>query len=148
MPIQFKPVLKSEPGIFGGGNKKYYASIVYDKPFTMDQMVKEIEKFSSLSEPDIRGVLIALENVIQDKLCDGRIIRFDRLGNFYPSIHSNGVATEEEVGATIIKKITIGYRPGDRLKASLKTAKFTKVSSATPNAPITPEPEPKPEPEP
>jgi len=148
MPIQFKSVLKSEPGVLGGGNKKYYASIVYDKPFTMDQMVKEIEKFSSLSEPDIRGVLIALENVIQDKLCDGRIIRFDRLGNFYPSIHSNGVATEEEVGATIIKKITIGYRPGDRLKASLKTAKFTKVSSATPNAPITPEPEPEPEPEP
>ncbi len=139
MSIQFKSILKPEPGVLGGGNKKYYASIVYDRPFTIDQIVKEIEKFSSLSEPDIRGVIIALENVIQDKLCDGRIIRFDRLGNFYPTIHSNGVATEEEVAASIIKKITIGYRPGDRLKASLKTAKLYKVNSAKPNAPITTE---------
>ena len=139
MPIQFKSVLRCEPGVLGGGNKKYYASIVYDKPFTMDQMVKEIEKFSSLSEPDIRGVIIALENVIQDKLCDGRIIKFERLGTFYPSIHSNGVDSEEDVGSSIIKRLAIRYRPCDRLKASLKTTKLSKVSIAKSNAPITPE---------
>ena len=32
--------------------------------------IVEIEKFSALSEPDIRGVISALENVIQNKLAD------------------------------------------------------------------------------
>ena len=139
MAIQFKSGLRCEPGIVGGGTKKYYASIIYDRPFTIDQMVKEIEKFSSLSEPDIRGVIIALENVIQDKFCDGRIIKFERLGNLYPSIHSNGVPTEEDVVSSVIKRVTIRYRPGDRLKASLKTAKLSKVSTTKPEAPETPE---------
>ena len=139
MAIQFKSVLRCEPGIVGGGTKKYYASIIYDRPFTIDQMVKEIEKFSSLSEPDIRGVIIALENVIQDKFCDGRIIKFERLGNLYPSIHSNGVATEEEVLSPIIKKVTIRYRPSERLRESLKIAKLSKVTDSKPSTPITPE---------
>jgi len=59
MSIQFKSLLKCEPGVSGGGNKKQYASILYDRPLTTIQMVKEIEKFSALSEPDIRGVIIA-----------------------------------------------------------------------------------------
>ena len=139
MSIQFKSVLRCEPGVVGGGIKKYYASIIYDRPLTTDQMVKEIEKFSALSEPDIRGVIIALENVIQDKLCDGKIIKFDRLGTFYPSMHSNGVAKEEDVVSSVIKRVTIRYRPGDRLKASLKTAKLSKVSTTKPEAPETPE---------
>ncbi len=139
MPIQFKSLLKCEPGVLGGGNKKYYASIIYDRPLTTDQMVKEIEKFSALSEPDIRGVIIALENVILDKLCDGKIIRFERLGTLYPSIHSRGAETEEEVISSLIKKVTIRYRPGERLRDSLRTAKLAKVTTTKPSAPVTPE---------
>ena len=139
MSIQFKSLLKCELGVLGGGNKKQYDFIIYDRPLITDKIVKEIEKFSSLSEPDIRGVIIALENVIQDKFCDGRIIKFERLGNLYPSIHSNGVATEEDVVSSVIKRVTIRYRPGDRLKASLKTAKLSKVGTTKPEAPETPE---------
>jgi predicted histone-like DNA-binding protein len=139
MSIQFKSLLKCELGVLGGGNKKQYDFIIYDRPLITDKIVKEIEKFSSLSEPDIRGVIIALENVIQDKLYDGKIIRFKRLGTLYPSIHSTGVATEEEVVSPIIKKVTIRYRPSDRLRESLKIAKLSKVTASKPSTPITTE---------
>jgi predicted histone-like DNA-binding protein len=137
MAIKYKAVLKTEPGVPGGGVKKYYAQIVYDSIVTVDELVKEIEKFSALSEPDIHGVIIALENVVQDKLLASRIVRFNRLGNLYPRLHSRGVDTEEEVLHTIIKRAGIRYLPGDRLKALLKATKYTKVETTTP-PPTTP----------
>lgn len=62
----------------------------------MDNLVKAIEKFSSLSEPDIRGVIIAIENVIQQQLVEGKMVRLDKLGSFYTSLSSHGVADPQQ----------------------------------------------------
>lgn len=93
----------------------------------MDDAVKTIEKFSSLSEPDIRGVIIAFENFMQDGLAAGRIIRMERLGTFYPAISSNGEKTEDEVNASSIRDSGVNYRPGERIKKAIADAGFTKV---------------------
>ena len=66
MAIKYKLIEKGEPGVVGGGTKKWYANIVTDGEETVDDLVKAIEKFSALSEADIRGVIIALENVMQN----------------------------------------------------------------------------------
>ena len=132
MSVLFKPILRGEPGVVGGGIKKYYARIVYERPVTTNHLVTEIEKFSALSEPDIRGVIIAVENLVIEKLKDGFIIKFDRLGTFYPTIHSLGVENEEDVLNDIIKNMTIRYRPSERLRDLLEIVKFTKVPTKTP----------------
>ena len=54
MAIDYKVVEKGQPGVVGGGEKKFYAQIVYGKEATVDELVKNIEKFSALSESDIR----------------------------------------------------------------------------------------------
>ena len=90
MAIKYKIIQKTQPGVAGGGVKKFYASVVVDGEVTVDDLVKEIEKFSSLSEPDIRGVIIALENVIQNKLADSKRVQLEKLGTFIPTIHSEG----------------------------------------------------------
>ncbi|GAB1415437.1 hypothetical protein MASR2M117_08430 [Paludibacter sp.] len=79
-------------------------------------MVQEIEKFSSLSEPDIRGVIIALENAIQNKLASSRIVRMEKLGTFYPTLSNEGTEKAEDITSVSIKSVGINYRPGDRLK--------------------------------
>lgn len=127
MAIKFKAIQKAQPGVAGGGTKKYYASIVLNDEVTIDALVKDIEKFSSLSEPDIRGVIIALENVIQNKLSDGHIVRLEKLGSLYPAISSEGVLEEKEVVSDIIKSVGINYCPGERLKNTLNDVKFKKV---------------------
>ncbi|MCK0206389.1 HU family DNA-binding protein, partial [Ornithobacterium rhinotracheale] len=68
MSIKYKVVERGQPGVKGGGTKKFYANVVNDGEYSIDDLVKQIEKFSALSEADIRGVIIALENVIQDAL--------------------------------------------------------------------------------
>ncbi|MBP1617529.1 MAG: DNA-binding protein [Bacteroidetes bacterium] len=78
MSIPYKVVQRGQPGVAGGGVKKLYAAVVTTGETTVDELTKEIEKFSALSEADIRGVIIALENVMQNELasmtgqpCDG-----------------------------------------------------------------------------
>jgi predicted histone-like DNA-binding protein len=122
MAIKYKTIQKGQPGVVGGGTKKYYASIVIDGEVTVDQLVKEIEKFSALSEPDIRGVIIALENVIQDKLADSKMVRLEKLGTFYPTLSSDGKDTEEAVDGHAIRSVGVNYRPGARTLNTLKNA--------------------------
>jgi len=128
MPIKFKAQLKAQPGVAGGGTKKYYATIATDGEATVDELVKDIEKFSSLSEPDIRGVIVALENVIQNKLTEGKIVRLEKLGSLYPAISSEGVDKIEDLTSRQVKDIYINYRPGDRLKKAISDAELKKVS--------------------
>jgi predicted histone-like DNA-binding protein len=127
MPILFNVMEKGQPGVVGGGEKKFYAAIKYDGEVTVDELVKEIEKFSSLSEPDIRGVIIALENTIQDKLANSKIVRLEKLGNFYPSISSEGVEKAENFSSNNIKKVNVNYRPGPRIIKALENAGFKKA---------------------
>ncbi|WP_423129138.1 HU family DNA-binding protein [Gaoshiqia sp. Z1-71] len=127
MAIDYKVIEKGQPGVVGGGEKKFYAQIVYGKEVTVDELVKEIEKFSALSEADIRGVIVALENVIQDKLAQSRIIRLEKLGSLYPAISSKGEEKEKDVDAETIRKASVNYRPGKRILETLKAAGFSKV---------------------
>jgi len=127
MTIQYCVRERGQPGVVGGGTKKYYAAIVTDGETTVDDLVKDIEKFSSLSEPDIRGVIIALENVIQNKLSEGRIVRLEKLGSLYPTLSSEGMNTPEEVNSSCIKELNINYRAGDRIKKAINDAGLKKV---------------------
>ena len=127
MSVKFRSIEKGQPGVLGGGEKKFYAQAISDGELNIKELVKEIEKFSALSEPDIRGVIIALLNVITDKLASGKIIRLEELGSLQTSISSEGVATEEEVIHTIIKDAHVIFRPGSRIKNALKAVTFQKV---------------------
>lgn len=126
MPIKYKLMQKAQPGVAGGGTKKWYAAAATDGELTVDDLAKLIEKFSALSEPDIRGVIIAMENVIVDQLVQGKIIRMDKLGSFYPSLSSEGVSKEEDFTVANIKNAKVNYRPGKRISNALSTASFKK----------------------
>lgn len=109
MSIKYNLIERGEPGITGGGNKKWYAVATSDGELTVDDLTKQIEKFSALSEADIRGVIIALENVIQDNLANGKIIRLDKLGSFYPTLSSKGADTEEDFDTSYIRGASVRY---------------------------------------
>jgi predicted histone-like DNA-binding protein len=127
MPLKVKTIQKGQPGVPGGGTKRFYASIVLDGEVTVADLIKEIEKFSALSEPDIYGVIIALENVIQNKLAESRMVRLEKLGTFYPTLSSEGKDTEEEIDSRSIKSVGVNYRPGTRILKALKDAGVKKV---------------------
>ena len=126
MPIKYNLIERGEPGVTGGGTKKWYAVATNDGELTVDDLTKQIEKFSALSEADIRGVIIALETVIQDNLANGKIIRLDKLGSFYPTLSSKGADTEEDFDTSYIRGASVRFRAGTRISNALKTTTFKK----------------------
>lgn len=125
MSIKYKLIEKGQPGVVGGGTKKWYAQVVTEDEMSIDDLVKSIEKFSALSEADIRGVIIALENVIQDALTNSRIVRLDKIGSLYPSLSSEGVEEISDFNASLhIRSARVNYRAGKRITEALRRVTF------------------------
>lgn len=127
MPIKFKVVERGQPGVVGGGEKKFYASPVMNGEVSLDKLTKSIEKISTVSGADIRGVLYALVDVMVNSLDDGQIVRLGDLGSLRISLKSEGMATAEEVQHTSIKAASVIFTPGTRLKEMLNGVKFQKT---------------------
>ncbi len=126
MPIKFKVIKKGQPGVVGGGDKKFYASTVYKGEVTLEKLTKRIVKICTVSGADILAVLYALVDVMQDSLEDGQIVRLGHLGSLRISISSKGEEEEEDVSASSIRNARTVFTPGMELKTMLQTLKYSK----------------------
>lgn len=127
MSIKFKVIEKGQPGISGGGEKKFYASANMNGEITLTGLTKAIEKISTVSGADIRAVLYGLVDVMQDSLSDGKIVRLGELGSLRVGISSNGMDTADSVNASSIKSSKVIFTPGKDLKTMLKTLSYEKI---------------------
>ena len=127
MAIQIKVVERGQPGVAGGGTKKYYASPVHGREITLEGLTKNIEKASTVSGADIRAVLYALVEEAVGGLSEGRIIRLGDLGSLRITLSSEGKEKPEQVTAAAVKKTSVIFTPGKKLQEMMKSAKFTKA---------------------
>jgi predicted histone-like DNA-binding protein len=126
MAIKFKVIERGEPGVVGGGTRKFYASPVMDGEMDLSDMTKAIEKICTASGADIRAVLYALVDVAVDNLAKGRIVRLGELGSMRVSLSSEGLTTADDVKASSIKSSSVIFTPGSRIKEMLGAVKFQK----------------------
>jgi predicted histone-like DNA-binding protein len=126
MAIKIKAVERAQPGVAGGGVKKFYASPIMDREVSLEGLTKAIEKTSTVNGADIRAVLYAMVEEAIVGLEDGRIIRLGDLGSLRISLHSEGKNTAEEVTAAAVKKAGVIFTPSQKLQDMLRNAKFTK----------------------
>ena len=127
MAIQYKVIQRGQPGVAGGGTKKFYPQVVVSGESNIDDLTKDIEKISTVSGADIRAVLYALVEVTVARLEKSEIVRLGELGTMRPGFSGTGYATEKEVNATAIKKAHINFDPGTRIKTMLKSVNFKKA---------------------
>jgi predicted histone-like DNA-binding protein len=126
MAIKFKVIERGEPGVTGGGQKKFYASPITDGEMDLDALTKAIAKISTVSGADIRAVLYALVESMDDMLADGKIVRLGELGSLRVSFSSDGFEKEEEVNAKAIKSPKVLFSPGKMIKKMLQTLEYKK----------------------
>ena len=126
MAIKFKVIERGQPGVAGGGEKKFYASAVMAGELSLAELTKAIEKISTVSGADIRAVLYALVDVSIDNLAKGTIVRLGDLGSLRVSLSSEGQDTAENVTAATVKNTKVIFTPGTRIKEMLDTTKFQK----------------------
>ncbi len=112
----------------GGGEKKFYPSIVYTDELSPEDLTREVEKISTVNGADIRAVLYAAVDVIADKMGNSRIVRLGDLGSFRVSLSKTAANTADDVGGGNVKSTKILFTPGSRLKDMLRDVKFSKSS--------------------
>ncbi|MDY3362932.1 HU family DNA-binding protein [Riemerella anatipestifer] len=127
MPVKFKVIERGQPGVSGGGDKKWYASPNMSGEKTLTDLTRDIEKISTVSGADIRAVLYALVDVMQSSLANGQIVRLGELGSLRVSFSSEGKATEKEVTANAIKQAKVIFTPAKGIKDTLATLTYEKA---------------------
>jgi len=131
MAIKFSVIQRGQPGVVGGGQKKYYASAQSSGELTLAGLTKRIEKISTVSGADIRAVVYAMVDVMKDSLSEGQIVRLGELGSLRVSIGSEGKDTEKEVNSASITSSRVIFTPGKDIKEMLMTLTYEKVASAS-----------------
>jgi len=127
MAIKFKVIERGQPGVVGGGQKKFYASTKISGEMTLDKLTKSIEKVSTVSGADIRAVLYAMVDVMKTTLDEGKVVRLGDLGSLRVNISSEGEDEAKKVTARSIKGAKTVFTPGAELKHMLKNLKYEKA---------------------
>lgn len=131
MAVSYNVIERGEPGVSGGGESKFYASAKMTGEVNINDLIERIEKISTVSGADIRGVLYALVDVVPGELAEGNIVRMGDLGYFRVSLSSEGHETAEEVSDDSIKKARVIFTPGDKFQTMFKTLEFDKLSDGS-----------------
>ena len=102
MPVKFKTVEKGEPGVAGGGVKKYYASKVSNGEVTLRALAKDIASSSTVSMADVTAVLESMIETMPKYLGDGRTVRLGDFGSLTMGINSRGEEMSNRVSTYFI----------------------------------------------
>lgn len=127
MAVKYKVIERGQPGVVGGGDKKFYANATSSGELTLEKLTKRIEQTSTVGGADIRAVLYSLVQIMTDGLEEGSIVRLGDLGSLRIGISSNGEASAEAVNAQSITGAKCIFTPGKELKRMLQNLEYEKV---------------------
>lgn len=128
MAITYKAALRSEPGVKGGGEQKYYPVAAARHRVSLRELSNEISRMSSLSPPDVYAVLEALTITVPQHLAEGHIVELGNLCNVGVVLGGEGVEHPDELSARHINKVKAHFRPKSQIKEQLQSAGFEKLT--------------------
>jgi predicted histone-like DNA-binding protein len=130
MSILYKAIPRTEPGVVGGGEIKYYAGIVREREVTLREMVKEISSRSTVTTADAMAVIENFLELVPKFLRSGRNVNMGQLGRFKVTIHSKGYKTPDEVGNYSIKRNKISFWPSMEMRENMGNVRYAKYTPA------------------
>lgn len=89
---------------------------------TLEQIVKRVEKRSTVSSADVKAVLDALQYEVIEALEAGNTVRLGDIGSFRLTIKSQGVKTAAEAkkkGAQLIKQVNVQFTKSTTMRDTL-----------------------------
>lgn len=131
MAINYSIVAMKNPSDPESGEVKYYPKAQANGSVDINELAEEISYATTLTDGDVLNVIRALVKRINMHIANGQIVRLENLGSFQAQLQSDGAATEETYSTSLIRKVTLQFRPGIGLKGQLNKAnlQFHKVKS-------------------
>lgn len=116
----------AEPDVY-----KYYPKAQANGSVDINELAEEIAYATTLTDGDVLNVIRALVKRINIHISNGQIVKLENLGSFQAQIQSEGSATEETYSPSLIRKVSLQFRPGIGLKGQLNKSNlsFHKVPS-------------------
>ncbi len=128
MPIKYKVVEKAQPGVAGGGIKKFYANRISNGKVTLRALAKDIASSSTVGTADVMAVLESLIEAMPKYLSDSKSVQLGDFGSFSVGISSRGEEKPESVTSNSITGNKIRFTPGKELKGFLSQVEYQKES--------------------
>lgn len=105
--------------------ERYYLQAVKSGFCDLERLAYLISNQSTVREPDCLAVLHAFVHNMLDELAQGRVVELGSLGNFQVGVRSEGSDMPEDVNVSKIKRVSLKYRPGRRVRKRLNTMEFS-----------------------
>lgn len=110
----------AEPDVY-----KYYPKAQANGSVEINELAEEIAYATTLTDGDVLNVIRALVKRINLHIANGQIVKLENLGSFQAQIRSDGADTEDTYSTSMIRKVTLQFRPGVGLKGQLNKANLT-----------------------
>jgi predicted histone-like DNA-binding protein len=131
MKVKFKSIVRTQPGVAGGGTKKFYAHIVRNEKIDIRTFAEEISEMSTHTTGDVYGILEMFLQKVKNHVLAGRSVDLWNLGTFSPSLSSLPSDDPLSVNNRSITKYKVLFRPSMYLKDQLSHVKFEKIGNDT-----------------
>ena len=127
MAIRFKLMARKNPQN-PNDPPKYYAQVVPSAKINLRALSKRVANHTTMSAPDVYGVLMALEEEIVTSLKEGARVELGDLCIFYPDLKSEGAESEDAFNAVShIKRKSIRIRPKQVLARQMEDVPVEKI---------------------
>lgn len=105
-----------------GSNKRtrYHARVIPNGTVTTDDLARDIHSRCSLSPADVKAALVALSEVVSEKLEEGRRVHIEGLGFVQVTLECPDIQSTQEIRAESIHFKSVAFRPEAALKRRLK----------------------------
>lgn len=125
MPIHYV-VTKKVDKTGGEIKERYYATTkaLQKKPVDNNIIAGQLAERSSLQNGDALSVLVQLSDIIAEHLRQGRTVSINGLGNFYPTISSEGVDKPEECTADKVRVSRICFKAAPAFLKRIRMTHF------------------------
>ena len=128
MAINYKVMARTQAGVKGGGEKRYYA-VATNRTLVDSREISDILSLrSTLTKSDIYAVLIGLSELIPELIKRGSSVKLDSVGIISAELQSVGKDTPKEVNSTCIQKVRLHFLPDKEMKRELRKCNFQRVA--------------------
>lgn len=125
MAINYSIAKMANPMDRESGEYKYYAKAQANGSVSINELAEEIAYATTLTDGDVLNVIRALVKRINMHIANGQIVKLENLGSFQAQLRSDGSDTEDTFSPSLIRKVTLQFRPGIGLKGQLNKANLT-----------------------
>ena len=126
MAVEYKLIPKRNPQD-PEAEPKYYATPVYHKTITMEELAREVSaRSTTTSEGDVYSVLVDVRDIIRAHIADSDRVHIAGIGTFEIGLSSGGADTKEAFHPSDIKGGHVKYRPDTPMREFVDTVKFAR----------------------